>query len=113
MKANRNRMPAVILLIVSVLSALTFSGCTSESFPYPSCDTLEYTYTQSENESVLSENIPALSVGFDLSSVPEFSGDPFVIIGDGVPDFKTDELAHESYEYYGELDSLGRCTASR
>lgn len=112
MKANRNRMPAVILLIVSVLSALTFSGCTSESFPYPSCDTLEYTHIQSENESVFSENIPVLSESFDLSSVPEFSGDPFVIIGDGVPDFKTDELAHESYEYYGELDSLGRCTAA-
>ena len=112
MKANRNRMPALIILIASVLSALTFSGCSSgipSSFP---CDTSEYTYTQTENESVLSENIPALSVGFDLSSVSEFSGDPFVIIGDGVPDFTEDELAYESYEYYGELDALGRCTAA-
>lgn len=112
MKADRNRMPALIILLASVLSALTFSGCSSGISSSLSCDTSEYTYTQSENESVLSENIPALSVGFDLSSVPEFSGDPFVIIGDGVPDFKTDELAHESYEYYGELDSLGRCTAA-
>ncbi len=105
-------MPALIILLASVLSALTFSGCSSGISSSLPCDTSEYTYTQSENESVLSENIPALSVGFDLSSVPEFSGDPFVIIGDGVPDFKTDELAHESYEYYGELDSLGRCTAA-
>lgn len=112
MKADRNRMPALIILLASVLSALTFSGCSSGISSSLPCDTSEYTYTQSENESVLSENIPALSVGFDLSSVPEFSGDPFVIIGDGVPDFKTDELAHESYEYYGELDSLGRCTAA-
>ena len=112
MKADRNRMPALIILLASVLSALTFSGCSSGISSSLPCDTSEYMYTQSENESVLSENIPALSVGFDLSSVPEFSGDPFVIIGDGVPDFKTDELAHESYEYYGELDSLGRCTAA-
>lgn len=112
MKAKGNRISAVILLIVSVLSALTFSGCASEAFPYLSCDTSEYTYVHSEKEAIFSENTPVLSDVFDLSSVPEFSGDPFVIIGDGVPDFKADELSDESYEYYGELDTLGRCTAA-
>lgn len=65
MKADRNRMPALIILLASVLSALTFSGCSSGISSSLPCDTSEYTYTQSENESVLSENIPALSVGFD------------------------------------------------
>ena len=46
---------------------------------------------------------------FDLSSVPEFDGTPYVNINDGVPEFTEDEITTESYEFYSELDVLGRC----
>lgn len=47
---------------------------------------------------------------FDLSTVPDFSGEPYVEINGNIPYFTEDEYTTESYEKYGELDELGRCT---
>ncbi len=47
---------------------------------------------------------------FDLTSVPEYSGEPYVLINDNVPEFDESDLTTESYELYGPLDYLGRCT---
>ena len=47
---------------------------------------------------------------FDLDSIPEYSGEPYVLINDNVPDFEEGDLTTKSYETYGPLDSLGRCT---
>lgn len=49
------------------------------------------------------------SQSFDLDSVPEFSGMPYVVINDNIPSFSRSELTTESYESYSELDHLGRC----
>lgn len=46
---------------------------------------------------------------YDLSSIPEYSGQPYVVIDENVPDFAPEDLTTNSYEIYGELDSLGRC----
>ena len=47
---------------------------------------------------------------FDLSVVPEYTDSPIFIVKNNVPFFTDDQKVAESYEYYGELDSLGRCT---
>ncbi len=47
---------------------------------------------------------------FPLDSVPEFSGRPYVTINENKPDFPESEYTTKSYEYYGKLDKLGRCT---
>ena len=47
-----------------------------------------------------------------VEDVPAYSGQPYVIINDGIPLFTEDELVAESYEYYGQLDGLGRCTVT-
>lgn len=41
--------------------------------------------------------------------IPEYSGEPYIILNDNQPDFSDDELTEESYESYSDLDSLGRC----
>lgn len=46
---------------------------------------------------------------FDLEDVPAFSGEPYVIVCDNVPDFSRKDLTTRAYEYYSELDALGRC----
>ena len=46
----------------------------------------------------------------DLDSIPEFSNTPYVEINGNVPDFEDSQLKAKSYETYGKLDSLGRCT---
>ncbi len=47
---------------------------------------------------------------FPLNDIPPYSGSPYVVIDNNVPDFDLSELTPRSYERYGKLDSLGRCT---
>ncbi len=44
-----------------------------------------------------------------LESIPEFSGSAYIVVDENKPDFAEDELVTESYEFYSELDALGRC----
>ena len=50
------------------------------------------------------EPLPTVS----LENIPEYSGEPYVILGDNKPLFT--EIPSESTEEYGELDALNRCT---
>ena len=49
---------------------------------------------------------------FDVNQIPKYSGDPYVVVNNNVPYFTEDELTDESYEFYSELDELGRCGAA-
>ena len=41
--------------------------------------------------------------------VPKFSGTPYAELNNNVPTFEDGELTQKSYEFYSELDRLGRC----
>ncbi len=45
----------------------------------------------------------------DLDSIPEFSGEAYCVINGNEPSFAEDEITTEAYEYFSELDYLGRC----
>ena len=45
-----------------------------------------------------------------LEEIPEFSSEAYVEINGNIPDFEESELKAKSYETYGRLDALGRCT---
>lgn len=47
---------------------------------------------------------------FDFAAVPAYDGTAYVAVNDNVPFFTEEELSSASYETYGELDPLGRCT---
>lgn len=49
---------------------------------------------------------------FDPNSIPDYNGEPFAIVNDGLPYFTEDEITDVSYISLGDLDSLGRCTAA-
>ncbi len=44
-----------------------------------------------------------------LDEIPEYSGEPYVVINSNDPDFSEEELDSDCYEYYSDLDYLGRC----
>ena len=44
-----------------------------------------------------------------LQDVPAFSGEPYVVIGENLPLFDKEDITAVSYEFYSELDDLGRC----
>lgn len=45
----------------------------------------------------------------DSLVIPEYQGEIAIIINDNKPLFTEEEITNESFEYYSELDSLGRC----
>ena len=54
--------------------------------------------------------IPETAVTLD--QLPEYGGSPYITINSNVPNFTAadiERLSAETYEYYSELDSLGRC----
>lgn len=56
------------------------------------------------------QEIPSQS--FDLSSIPEFSGTPYVVLNNNVPEFSESEITTTAYEEYAYLDVLSRCGAA-
>ena len=46
---------------------------------------------------------------YKIEDIPAYSGENYVIINDNIPEFKESDYSDDSYEYYSELDSLGRC----
>ena len=44
-----------------------------------------------------------------VADVPAYSGDLYVIIDQNTPNFTNEDLVTDAYEFYSELDALGRC----
>ena len=44
-----------------------------------------------------------------ITDIPEYSGEAFVVLKNNEPDFSEEDLKDKAYEYYSELDKLGRC----
>lgn len=44
-----------------------------------------------------------------MDDIPDYSGQPYVVLEDNWPDFDAGELTIEAFETYSELDALGRC----
>ncbi len=44
-----------------------------------------------------------------LDNLPDYSGEPYVTLCGGEPEFSDDELTTDVFETYSELDALGRC----
>lgn len=105
-KIQKTLLPLLLVVI------LCFTGC-SETTPDTN-NTLSnstQTTTASTDEPSLQEDIPSTSEAasaIDLSNIPAFSGEPYVVINDNIPDFTDTDLTTSSLEY-SSLDTLGRC----
>ena len=49
------------------------------------------------------------TTSFDLSTIPEFLDEPYVVLNDNQPEFTEEDFNKETFEEYSELDYLGRC----
>lgn len=52
------------------------------------------------------------STAINLADIPAYSGSPYVEINGNVPNFAESDFTETSFESYGSLDSLGRCTTA-
>lgn len=46
---------------------------------------------------------------FDLSSIPEYTHEPYVELNNNFPAFSEKDKKNPTFEYYSPLDNLGRC----
>lgn len=65
--------------------------------------------TENIGNAAVQEASSSNTISFDLASVPDYSGEPYVILNDNKPDFEESDLKAESFENYSDLDSLCRC----
>ena len=70
-------------------------------------DTTTKEYVTENTEEVTEESS---MTGFDVSTIPDFSGEPFYILNNNVPFFnETEKNNKDDFENYSDLDDLGRC----
>ena len=86
------------ILLILIVSLSVLSGCSA-----------------GENKFFNDLDITAQSasdyVNYDLSNIPDYDGKAYVELNGNVPEFSESEKTYsESFEEYGKLDSLGRCT---
>jgi len=86
------------ILLILIVSLSVLSGCSA-----------------GENNFFNDLDITAQSasdyVNYDLSNVPDYDGKAYVELNGNEPEFSESEKTYsESFEEYGKLDSLGRCT---
>ena len=119
-----------IILIVSVLLAfcLLLSGCGLDTIDPLGAETSQTTSSitsnispdSSEEDKSSASSTPSSTTEttkptqsdnkpVSLSSIPAYSGSPYVNINNGNPNFSKSDLTTKSYEYYSNVDNLGRC----
>lgn len=86
------------ILLILIVSLSVLSGCSA-----------------GENNFFNDLDITAQSasdyVNYDLSNIPDYDGKAYVELNGNVPEFSESEKTYsESFEEYGKLDLLGRCT---
>lgn len=119
---RRRRRHSLVLTVLLVLVIVSYFGSHKlpDNIPLqkPSeSATLAWLNPESSENSVLpvvesavnavTTNIP--SAGFDLSKVPEYTGDQYCEINNNNPFFSDSERTVNEFENYSDLDSLGRC----
>ena len=57
----------------------------------------------------INENKISYTTSFDLTSVPAFTNEPYVVLNENKPNFSEEDFSKETFEEYRPLDYLGRC----
>lgn len=91
------RVTAFLLVFFIAGSGFGLSGCSSKK--------------DNQAGTVGSTEVQSTAVADDMASLV-YQGEPYVVINDNNPDFTEADMTTASFESYGELDGLGRCTTA-
>ena len=108
----KNRFISIISILLTL--CILLSGCAGASTSQPDKHPGETNsgYSSESTDSSLDNNdLPSSTENtpISLSSIPAYSGSPYVTLNGGTPTFSKAELKTQSYEYYSNLDKLERC----
>lgn len=79
-----------ILFMLSLIIATTFTSC-------------------GKMQSLEKRDQDTEQLKAELSNWPEYDNESYAVINNNEPEFTEEDMTTESYEYYSELDSQGRC----
>lgn len=96
------KLRSFIVTLVVLISV--FTGYSIKNADFPSSI---FTWLQLESTETQLGN----SGSVDLENIPQYDGQPYIVVNDNVPYFSDAELSTSSFEQYSDLDSLGRCGA--
>jgi len=104
-------MKKLLALLLSLLMLFTLAACEEEDVGMALDIAIAVLEELEEYENAQSDALPEyVGEGADsVEEIPEFSDVAYVAINDNVPFFMPEEITEESYEYYSDLDALGRC----
>ena len=91
------------LFLLMTMTALFLMACSDETNVNNEEKVTENTIENNYNTDFTGEEI------VNLNDIPEFTENAWVEINGNVPYFEESEFTEESFEYYSELDELGRC----
>ena len=98
-RKRKNKKNIKLELIITLIAIIIFSIAS-----YFNID-LEKYINDLTNEYKIS-----YSNSFDLTSIPDFTDEPYVVLNENNPDFTQEDLEKENkFEEYSQLDYLGRC----
>ena len=75
-------------------------------------DNTETDTSDSVTESIETEDVTVETekdFSADPDGIPSYSKSPYIELNGNVPEFSKSDITNKSYEFYSELDSLGRC----
>lgn len=99
-------MKKILALLLSVLLLFGLIGCEKEDVELAldvAVAVLEEIEEYENSQTEYGESVES------VEEIPAYFGEAYVAINGNVPFFAEEELTTESYEYYSELDDLGRC----
>lgn len=125
-KTSNKRLCKVLSALILVLSlVLSLAGCSGADIadsinPSQNDSTTVQTDnaggSNSSNKNNSADKNDKLAAGTDSAdwraTLPEYSDSPYVIVNNNEPFFTENDMTADSFEYYGELDELGRCTVA-
>ena len=91
------RVTTFLLVFFIVGSGFGLSGCSSKK--------------DNQAGTVGSTEVQSTVVSDDIASLV-YQGEPYAVINGNNPDFTDEDMSTTSFESYGELDGLGRCTTA-
>lgn len=94
-------MKKLLALLLSALLVLGLCGCEKEE--------VDFALDVAGSVLELIQNSQDSTDDSSGEEIPAFSEDAYVVLNGNVPFFTEEEYTTESYEYYSDMDDLGRC----
>lgn len=103
-KPKRNKTMTAAMALVALFMGMAV-GRVGQNIETQPNDTKYQAEEQTQQEDTLQLT--------DDLEIPVYAGQPYTVIKDNVPDFTEEEKScTDAFEYYGDLDTLGRCTVT-